>query len=351
MKFDELLNEVFVRGNPQAKNAHVIAFRQYIWIVAPTTLEDFEFEIRKVLHMGSPDGDFWELMSDVGDQPDIVSGRLDRDTLTLQSIDYQHSRMSTTLQKVVKALNIEFVNISYFSYFGDEDGEWMQDRSKFVNKNYKGDTFYHGTHTEAFKHIKKTGIRPVSGVTNFDKIKHADKIFVTTDKTKAEFHAGHSARLNDSFPLILEVKLPDPDKLVMDYDVAIGLYGTNHPDTIKLGYRDIVKKTDNTFLAMLQSELMKKLMRRNKGNIGNLSTKSGVFGYLGRIPPAFIEKIWMDDDAFKEYIKSTEGESYYEPSMVGQMSTWDSSTFKEYEDLRIEAMEEYEEEYSQEEED
>ena len=351
MKFEQL-NEVFVKGNPHADMAHVIAFRQFIWIVDPTTFDEFEPEIRKVLHLGQPKEDFWELLSELRDEPDIILGRLDRNTLTMQSTVYQHSRLSSTLQKVVKALNLDSVSIDYYAYFGEEpdESEWSQDRSKFLSKQYKGDTFYHGTNTDAFRRIKKTGIRPIAGVTNFDKIKHTDKIFVTTNKTEAEFHANNSSKKTGSFPLILEVVLPDPDKLVMDYDVAVNIYGANHPDTVKLGYRDIVNKLDNTFIAAMQSDLMKRLMRRNKGNIGNLSTKIGIFGYIGRIPPKFIKKIWMDDDAFQEYAKSEEYGGYYEDSMISPMSQWESSTFKEYEALRVEALEEYHEEMEEDEE-
>jgi hypothetical protein len=97
---------------------------------------------------------------------------------------------------------------------------------------------YHGTNYKYLDKILKIGLRPTEN-SNFEKISHENKIFFTTKMVYAKWHSSNSASKNNSLPVILEMKIPDSSKVVLDYDVAIQQYGVDHPLTIALGYQTI----------------------------------------------------------------------------------------------------------------
>jgi hypothetical protein len=170
------------------------------------------------------------------------------------------------------------------------------------------------------------------------------KIF-TSKKNYSAFHALNSANKNDAIPIIVKFKVPDETKIVLDFDVAIQLYGIDHPLTQKLGYdlifqdalggRKYYGKYDKSDM-----EEWKKLADK-----ASLNSRTGIFGYTGRIPPTHITGLYVDPDTIRliaEYIEFGEYDKYeYQEPLVGDMVFMTVDKFKklleqEIEDIRSE---------------
>ena len=249
--------------------------------------------------------------------------------LVIQAENYRPSTDSSTLKKIMKALNIDEVVIDYFDEDMEDDSVFREDRKEFT-RPLKKKTFMHGTSLLAWKGIRKTGIRPMGHKTNFDHIRHDDKTFLTLNKEKALFHATTAMHKSQTAPIILELKIPDVDKLVMDYDVAIFNYGRDHKRTIELGYTEIDKHARNMFGAVGMSDAVNPDLRdiRNSGR-ESLSSKLGIFGYIGRIPAKFIEGVWFDEDAVTSTIYNDVFGGDVEVRGRG-LSNWEFLTVKQF---------------------
>tara|TARA_B110001454_G_C12628062_1_gene395711 strand:+ start:68 stop:694 length:627 start_codon:yes stop_codon:yes gene_type:complete len=163
--------------------------------------------------------------------------------------------------------------------------------------------------------IKRQGIIPTD-TTNFEDIEHNDKIFITLNLEKALFHANKASSENESFPIILKHKIPDPSKLVLDYDIAIEFLGQNHPETRKLGYDEIE-----------QSEYINQ-DDKTEGEKIDLNMKLGIFGYVGRIPSSFIEDVFIDLNTLNQNWGIFDEEFGYSEEFNSESEIWN-----EFEDV------------------
>ena len=214
------------------------------------------------------------------------------------------SVLNKNVQKIVKELDLDGIEY-YNEIFDNEDNEeeisQYYSREDVIGANVKNAKFYHGTDYASFLQIIKKGIMG-NARTNYEKINHESRVFFTTKLSKAAYHSINSAIKNDSIPVILELKVPDLSRLVLDYDIAIDKYGIDHPLTVQLGYDMIYHEATKNNMFSLRNvdtdtrDEWKKISDRN-----SLNTKTGIFGYSGRIPSTHITGIFIDTSAAAMY--------------------------------------------------
>lgn len=205
------------------------------------------------------------------------------------------SILATSIKKLIKEFNLD--GVEYEAYVsGDYEYEENVTRDDVLNATLKNANMYHGTNSVYIMNILKKGIMPTRH-TNFSKIFHEDKIFFTSKLYYSMFHAFNSASKKGGIPLIVKFKIPDPSKVVLDYDIAINYYGIDHPLTKKLGY-DIVNQNSREGRPYYgqydksDMENWKKLADK-----ASLNTRAGIFGYTGRIPASYITEIYVDPNS------------------------------------------------------
>jgi hypothetical protein len=353
------LNELFKKGEGE----FAIGYKQHLWLLDNEDVEE-QTEVYQdmydTLNAEREDGfpeyaDIYDLNGDMADDtyPDIVMGRILNGALYLIGDgNYRHSTASKTLLKIMDELDIEKVIVQGVNFSSDNEYEFEYEQTKeeFL-KPLSEKFFYHGTDLNALKKIIKTGIRPQEGKTNYDKIQHSGKVFVTLNPERADFHANTSAANNDSFPVVIKLKIPDVDKLILDYDVAIDVYGYEHELTMSLGYDDIMQyATDGnlTFKTNLTSFVPKDQLDQVRDK-SSLNTKLGVFGYLGRIPATMFESIYLNEENLKtQALMDVHGFSMDDidaRSLVGDYNEYTVSEFvEEYRDYVDEIESEMEDE-------
>lgn len=301
------LSEVFIRGGKPRNQSRVLANGKNIWVWN----NDREFSRLAPFINRELDTDFADEF-DVNDWyengADAVFATIENGRLDMQGASMlRPSTTSDTLRKTIDALKLSGVNRRTTSYTPDYDEiehDFETSRNEF-NMKLAEKKFYHGTSTTYIESMLKIGLKPSPSETQFDNIEHQDKVFITTELDKAMFHATHSASKNNSFPVIIELKIPDESKLVSDYDVVIDTLGADSDEAERLGYQDIFYTSSR-----LPGDGKKydDMHKRFGKRIGNLSTRVGIFGYKGRIPSNHFTSILIDSDMIEEYM---------------QMSYWD----------------------------
>lgn len=252
------------------------------------------------------------------ESPYILMGELSDDTIYIYSSnDYRHSKTSDELKKLTKHLGIDNIKIVY--YKGEYEDE--EDELNVSLEDFKTATYYHGTCFTHYNNIKKFGLKP-NKETNFKDIHHSDKVFLTTNKEKALFHARKCSGNNDSFPIILELNIPDISKLLPDYDLAINFYGKDSEKFIK-NYgtnHNISKYVDKS---VIYQQIDDSLM--------DFTKKLGIYAYNGRIPSSHISNILLDIDLFDEYLTSIYFDEEYEMdwNRLEGIRDWTKYSFKE----------------------
>lgn len=175
------------------------------------------------------------------------------------------------------------------------------------------------------------------------KVMHRDKVFVTNLIEKALFHAITAASKKEDFPVILRLTIPDPSKLVSDYDVVMDFKGTDDPLAIELGY-------DRVYRQATGLDIKRGTLTNTKKNFDRIF---GTYGYLGRITPTTIKDILIDMDTFEKYYIEKEIYGYlddsYRDELMGEIpevSDWRRFTKKELDSYiqRLEEENQYEEE-------
>lgn len=205
------------------------------------------------------------------------------------------SILNKEVKKLVKELNLDGIMTADTVYYDDNDLEVEE----FVSRNDVIDSvvgdgiFYHGTSLEVFDSIMKKGIYHTGNSTNFGNIVHEENtVFVTTKYKKALFHAIHSAKKTNSAPVVIKLKIPEPYRLILDYDIAIDKYGIKHPLVQQLGYDYVFNNTGATQWIEVEPKFEEEW--KNIIDKSSYNTKAGIFGYKGRIPPSNF--IWFATD-------------------------------------------------------
>lgn len=296
------LNEVKVRGRAR-EGSKVLAkgMNIYVWN------SEREFDRLKTFinrELGTDFESEYDIDSWYLEGSNIVYGEIERGALRMPGdSSYKPSTSDATLRKVLNKLGLHSTNRSTntITSNGEEfiDHEFETKRSEF-NKKIAERTFYHGTCTTFIESMLKIGLKPGVGDTQFDNINHTDKVFITTELDKAMFHASHSASKNSSFPVIIELKIPDEAKLVSDYDVVIDILGADSDEAERLGYQDIFYQLP--YIRGNGSKFDDDISSRFSKRVDKLSTRMGIFGYKGRIPSNFFTSIIADTEVIEDAI-------------------------------------------------
>ena len=174
---------------------------------------------------------------------------------------------------------------------------------------------YHGTGTKRWDEIKKRGLVPGSGGTEYsDLVKgwSENNIYLTSSPSGAENYASRAAAWGYGDPIVLKIEVPDISKLVADED-AFGhaKLGKNQQLTYLTGRKfsapwgdDIMGvrfwlKNKDEFEKNSEYEIVDKAV--NKKILDSIKTglkKRGIVAYRGIIRPKFITP-------YKQYKKKT----------------------------------------------
>ncbi len=195
---------------------------------------------------------------------------------------------SLQVKKVAKQLGVESVTYRYGDYTGsDDDASRNIPAKKLIGAAPK--IMYHGTSTKELKNLLKYGLDPGRGRSRFGKwgIFHPEHIFMAATLEAALFYADNAVGIEkseksgwDSFPIIIEFEVPDPDLLVPDFDADV-------TSGAKPYYKH--KQEPPTKTAM-------KAM--------GVSRETGKWGYKGRIPSSFFRWIYFYNPYHKKWHKS-----------------------------------------------
>lgn len=284
-----------------------------------------------------------------GNHPKFIAATIHDNILNINATE-EDSPNSVLNRQVAKIFNqLDLYGIKYEDKIFDDDGQYTDieqtySRDEVLNASVKTTKFYHGTSSTFLKGIASKGLMGTD-VTNYSKIKHENKVFVTTKLSKAAYHAINACQQHGGIPVILLINLSDPNKLVLDYDVALIHYGLDHPLVKKLGYDAIFHDSGAMFANKMDDsdiEEWKKLADKS-----SINTKSGIFGYQGRIPASDIKGFYIDEQSYammSEFGYGTDelGKSY--PAMVKDSL---DDVYKSYSDFMSDVsdiIEEYNEE-------
>lgn len=254
------------------------------------------------------DDDITDMIDDIQSYIDLsdkaqmkyIVGAIDNNYAELYYVDFESKPtqiLNSNLKKLVKELNLDGMRYSYTDIDYNQE-EYLFNAEKVIKSNLQNITVFHGTNYKFLTKILKIGLRPVEH-TNFKNINHENKIFFTTKQELAKFHASNSASLHISIPFVIAMKIPDPSKVVLDYDIAIQQYGVDHPLTVKLGYQVIYHGAGGRYgkeIDYSADDVPRMLSDKN-----SLNTKIGIFGYEGQIPPTYIKQIYGDPYAIAYY--------------------------------------------------
>lgn len=349
MRLDELLK----RGDGD----YIIAYKEYLWTFSErmnTPLSDLDEriydEMKEILshfHIEiEEDMDYTDVVDMIRETQHsvlFIIGNVVGNSLYISGEDnYRHSTASKTLLKVMDELNLSTVVVS--SYLVSEEGDEIISEFRHAKEELleplENKSFFHGTNMKYALSIIKKGLIPKPEQTNYRNIKHHDKVFVTLNPERSQFHAYTAANEKESVPVILKLKIPDVTKLVLDYDVAVELYGREHYQTMKLDYDDVhsIATNGDSWHPEL-TDLVPKDDLAQVQDKSSLNTKLGVFGYKGRIPATMIEEIWTSEDNIQLYVLEDEyGMSIERTSVV--YDKFDRYTVEEFKEKIIEIREE-----------
>lgn len=297
------LNELYVHKDDNTKYSdmsekYVVMYKGHVWIFNDDEWynNDYHEEIADITNTNIVDAPH-ELPQMINDDSNyhILFGILKDSVLTIFSDELRYNKYSDELIKLQKELGDDVkIQIEYRYGVNLDKTDIIEIPSSEFKKDIKQKTMFHGTCLKFLPKIGSLGLKPTN-VTNYGKIKHDNKIFLTANIEKAEGHAMNASIVNNSFPVVIEVKIPDVDKLIYDYDLAVEFEGGEDNVSTKLGYTKVFKKEGG------KNKKGNKSWKETKKR-DNLHFKLGAFAYLGRIPASYIESIWFDTVTYQNYL-------------------------------------------------
>jgi hypothetical protein len=287
------LDEMYVHGSI-GTGSDIISYRGDIWIIDEMIdAKGFNDIITKLglsddLLVSDGDKvsnyDLYDAIRD-SDRSDILTGVVNGKVLHLNTVGpFQHDpKSSIQVQKVVKALKLNSA-----VYSDDIDGNSSVKVSKGKMLGKIPDIVYHGTSSRYLDGILKSGLVPSPDKTNYDDIVHDDKIFFSSRFGEASHHAVTTSRKTKSKAIVLEIRIPDKNLVIPDYDIDMASGHTT--------YRDHEK---SKWVQSMSTD-------RSMG----MSREFGIYGYHGSILPQHIRAVYVliggsDTPEPSEYKKMT----------------------------------------------
>lgn len=196
---------------------------------------------------------------------------------------------SLQVKKVAKQLGVKKVTYRYTDYTGgSDDGEKDIPVKKLIGGVPK--VMYHGTSTTRLRELLKYGLDPGRGRSQFAKqgIFHPEHVFMAATMEAAMFYADNAV-LNDrknnhgweSFPIIVQFTVPDPDLLVPDFDADVTAGAKPY-------YPHKNKPPIKTAMKAM-----------------GVSREVGKWGYKGRVPASFFKWVYYYNSFQKKWHKSS----------------------------------------------
>ena len=226
---------------------------------------------------------------------------------------YSINDVKNSMPKMIKEYKLD--GVEYISTYFNDDGyeeEIYQyvTRKELVDATVDSDIFYHGTTTVFLNTISKQGIKGHSSISNFEVIHDSDKVFVTTKLSKAYFHAQTAVSEHGGVPLIIRLKIPVPYRLILDYDIAIDRYGIDQSLVQSLGHGEVYHNYSSYNRPPIEPRFKEEW--ENIIDKSSINTKTGIFGYKGRIPTSNFTRISTFPEAIvnNELYGDTEGYDY-----------------------------------------
>lgn len=322
---------MFVEGEGE----RVFAYRDRVFLIDPQTDLTDPVTRKAANHIGintrelmSKYRDSWEFLSEIeGLRPDVLQGYINGSTLVISSLNFPQHTGSRLLQNVLKALELDHVE------YANSEGEVYDDAAEYQITGKLPTSLYHGTSSRHAYEILRFGLRAGQSETNYPgggyhgAIEHSEIIFLTEDISKAAYHALNAVDKQGGFPVVVQVKVPDPDLLVSDYDIEV-MYDDEFEGNI---YDNTYKAPISDFSPRIHEEPF------------SFSKKTGIFGYRGRVPASFIEAIMiqMEEDSDSTYDPANwHGVSKAELLRALDFNTPEGAYYNDYEDEEDEYSEE-----------
>lgn len=316
------LDELFIRFKTPGTHDdyHLIAHRENIWLYTADDRDNEQLVADIQQRAGLEGQDLDDLATEATERGDLITGvyHASKNEFWHQgdpSMITHNPAVSQYFKKLMQFLGVEEVTGERLSGNDSESVSTMQHdmHGKIPER------MHHGTNTGAMPNILKVGLVPGEGEGNWDEVgQFGDVIFLTEDFYNAKFHAERQANtINNVAPVILEVKVPDPTKIVPDFDVQ-SQTGGNMEKADELGYTG-----SQHYNAYHVRNRRDEIAKNNPGS--DLSMISGIIAYQGRIPANHITKIYAD--------------------LSGEMGDPDNPDYTEFNDVKdfIEAINTYQE--------
>lgn len=283
------LDEMRVHFNDtHAEYPVVIAFRGHLWVFDPQEASsELINSIAEITGADYPRLDSWPLLVNRirTERPDIFFGHLDRPKKILyipkpKMMFPPNPLVSPEIKKIANALGVKHVDWQPsedqdpLTYEMDEIGH---DRPQFG---------FHGTNLRRMGSILRFGLTPNEDQSNWA-VKFPGLVFFTVNPIAASRYAMRATRFSErDHPVMIQFNIPDPDRIVPDYDVSAKMIGKTN-QTTNLGYTtaggdDYTNSLDQT---VLKHNPKTKFWKQ-----------AGVFGYKGRIPASQFRAIWISEE-------------------------------------------------------
>ena len=282
------LDELFIRFKTPGVHAdyHLIAHRENIWLYNREDMDNEQLIADIQQRTGLPGDDLDSLSQEATERGDAITGvyHADRGEFWHQGDPGRMTHnpvVSQYFKKLIAFLGVDVVSGSRFTGMDDTEVE----TSDYEMQGKIPEEMHHGSNTDAMRRIMKIGLVPGEGESNWDEVgQFYDLIFLTQDFYNAKFHAERqSNELGKGAPVILKVKVPDPSKIVPDFDVLTQMGG--NPETAdELNYSG----APNYYSDHVQKQ-REEILKYNKGS--DMTMISGIVGYKGRIPANHIIEI------------------------------------------------------------
>ena len=266
---NKIISEMFVKGDPNGE--YIVAYRENIWRMGTYPSDEVREDINNSVGIKEEWEQYADLMDELTDteRMDVLVGSLleGGKTLHIEQIGSfkLDPKSSILVKKVVKELGARKVVYPVDYNWGDEE-----EVPFYRTQGKVADVMYHGTTSNYLENILKFGLVPGKSKTNYEGISHPNAVFFSSRMEEAQHHAVHTASKVGGDPIIVNLKVPDPDLLIPDYDVDMGAGDTT-------GCFDYICHT---------------LRSRQAGNLDtdsfSLSREVGVYGYKGRVPASAI---------------------------------------------------------------
>lgn len=274
MRYNEILNEMLVRTNNHLTTSNIIlAHGANIWIfdINEVIPKDTIKEITKETGL-SKFTNTHQLIEKAEDRPDLLTAYYNNGVLYVDGMKASHHATSSVLlKKLADFLHVDSVNQTNYDYEGNKIG------TEYSLPEMIGDIpniAYHGTSLKFIAEILKTGIRP-SDNSNWKNVgKFHDFIFLTADINIARFHANNTISKYNEPGVIIAAKIPDRNKIAIDYDVAYKFYGAKNV------HDSYLPSLDKDILPY-QNKQIKKIQKHNPKT--NFTKVAGIFAYMGAI--------------------------------------------------------------------